>query len=335
MKFLKWLLITVLILAALVLIIPLFLPSSVSITAEEKVNVSPAQVFHATASFSNREKWDPWLTMEPGAEVNIVSEPEYVGSVYTWKGEKIGTGKMEVDSVVFGKYIASNIWFGEESQPSRVIWELEEADEGTRITWTFRSKGGYPFGRLMLTFMQGQMKSSFEEGLQMLKEELEANPPGLYNISEIEQSTLEPMHALVAPAEGTLEEIIPQMSALFSSVYTELSKQGLQVAGKGFTHYFDYDEEGETMNVLAGFQVSEPGKDAGGVMAKSYPEMDVIQVMHTGSYDYFEQSYMALQEYAGEHDLSLTNEAFEFYQVGMMEEDNPMKWKTLIAFPLK
>ncbi len=201
MRFLKWLLIVVLILAALVLIIPLFLPATISITAEEKVNRSPAQVFHATASFSNREKWDPWLTMEPGAEVHIESEPEYVGSVYTWKGDKIGTGKMEVDSVVFGKYIASNIWFGEETEPSRVIWELEEEGEGTRITWTFRSKAGYPFGRLMLTLMQGQMKSSFEEGLQRLKEELEASPPELHQTSQIGQRSVAPVYALIDRAE--------------------------------------------------------------------------------------------------------------------------------------
>lgn len=201
MKFLKWLLIIMLILAVLVLIIPLFLPSNISITAEEKVNVSPAQVFHATASFSNRKKWDPWLTMEPGAEVTIVSEPDYVGSVYTWKGEKIGTGRMEVDSVVFGKYIASNIWFGEETEPSRVTWELEEDGEGTKITWTFRSKAGYPFGRLMLTLMQGQMKSSFEEGLQLLKKELEANPPELQKTPEIGQSRMAPVYAPVATAE--------------------------------------------------------------------------------------------------------------------------------------
>ena len=201
MRFLKWLLIILLILAILVLIIPLFLPANISVTAKETVHVSPAQVFHATASFSNREKWDPWLTMEPGAEVNIVSEPDYVGSVYTWKGERIGTGKIVVDSVVYGKYIASNIWFGEESEPSRVTWELEEAEEGTRITWTFRSKAGYPFGRLMLTLMQGQMKSSFEEGLQMLKEELEANPPVLGHTSQAGRSSMVPVHAPVVPAE--------------------------------------------------------------------------------------------------------------------------------------
>jgi ABC-type glycerol-3-phosphate transport system permease component len=94
MKILKWLLYIVLVLAALVLIVPLFLPSTVQVSAEKEVAVSPEQAFHNLASYSDRNAWDPWLVDEPDAEFTIRSEPGYAGSEYTWNGKKIKTGRI-------------------------------------------------------------------------------------------------------------------------------------------------------------------------------------------------------------------------------------------------
>lgn len=121
MKILKWLLYTVLCIVTLMLIIPLFLPATVVVTSEKEIGVSPAQVFHNAASYADRNKWDPWLETEPEADFTLASEPDYVGSTYTWNGKKIRTGKMVVDSVTFGKYIASSIYFGDAPEPALVM----------------------------------------------------------------------------------------------------------------------------------------------------------------------------------------------------------------------
>lgn len=39
--------------------------------------------------------------------------------------------------------------------------------------------------------------------------------------------------------------------------------------------------------------------------------------------------------YVKSQELELTGAAFEFYVVGMMTESDPLKWQTLISFPLK
>lgn len=48
-------------LAALVLVIPLFLPPTVKVTTSKEITLSPAQVFYIVASYTDRNKWDPWL----------------------------------------------------------------------------------------------------------------------------------------------------------------------------------------------------------------------------------------------------------------------------------
>lgn len=150
----------VLIIIALILIIPLFLPATVEITSQKEIMLTPAQVFHHAASYTDRNLWDPWLETEPEAGYTIVPQPDYVGSTYTWNGKKIGTGRMVVDSVVFGRYIASHIYFGDDPDPSLVEWELEKTGEDTGITWKFTAKGKYPLERMMLNMMKGGMEET-------------------------------------------------------------------------------------------------------------------------------------------------------------------------------
>ena len=198
MKFLKWLLIIVLILAALVLIIPLFMPGTVKVTATKDIAISPSQVFYNIATYTDRGKWDPWLETDPDAEWKGESKPDYVGSFYTWNGKKIGTGQEIIESVEFGQYIAANIRFGDDPEGSLVEWNLQETEAGTNITWSFNSHMKYPIGRLMLNLVKGSLQSSFDKGLENLKVYLEANPPVLSSLGEIQRRKIPPINIDIA-----------------------------------------------------------------------------------------------------------------------------------------
>jgi hypothetical protein len=80
--------------------------------------VTPSQIFPSVASFENREIWDPWVSQDATTKVIIDSKLGYVGSTYSWDGEKLGTGKMQVVSVREESYIESSLWFGEVEKPS-------------------------------------------------------------------------------------------------------------------------------------------------------------------------------------------------------------------------
>jgi effector-binding domain-containing protein len=335
MKILKWLLCIVLVLVALVLVIALILPSTVTVSAEKEVAVTPLQVFHNAALFTDRNLWDPWLETEPEADFTIESNPDYAGSTYTWNGKKIKTGRMQVDSVVFGKYIASSIYFGENPEPNLVEWTLDKTDSGTMIEWAFTAEGTYPMGRLFLTLMKGGMLESFNRGLENLKAYLEENPPVLSSLGEIETGTVGPMSALVIGAKGTMDQFALQMSEMFPKLSMEVDAQGLQMAGPPFTHYLTYDEATGITEYLCGIQVTTEGTSTGEIMAKAYTEIPVIKAMHTGPYEEFERSYKIMMEYFEREGLTMTMEAFEFYYTDPRTEPLTTKWQTLIAMPLK
>lgn len=335
MKFLKVLLIILLVIAGLILVIPAFLPGEATVSAQTEIAISRERVFHQTAQYADRAEWDPWLSMEPDAKVTIRSQPGYVGSFYTWEGDKIGTGKMQVDSVHYPDYIASSIWFGESPDPSLVEWILNEQEGGTEVTWQFTSEGSYPFGRFMLLMMKGPLESSFTSGLADYKAFLEANPPELYELSDIKIEKSYATPAMVVPVSGTIQEIAEKLPTIFSQIAGEIQQQGLEPNGPPFAHFLDFDRESGFSNALIAMPVKEAGSVSGEVRPHFYEAIEAVAATHTGKYEYLASSYEALSEYVAANQLKVTGEAFEVFLLTPTDAANPMQWKTMIAYPLK
>jgi len=334
MKALRVILIIVLVLVAAILIVPLFSPSPAEVSAETTIALEPEDIFPTVASFVERYEWDPWYTQDSTADVRLEPKAGYVGSTYAWEGEKIGTGRMEVISVKENQYIESSLWFGDVDTPSLVEWNFEPVDGGTKVVWSFSQETTYPIGRLGMMFGKIFLKQSFELGLANLKEWMESKPKKSSSLGSISVEQMPAMQALVADGAGTMETIGEQLGELYGLLYAEAGEQQLEIKGAPFAHYLDFDESTGFSNYRAGIVVNKLGSDAGTVKAVTYPEMEVVQAVHTGPYEEFSTSYDELGAYIEAKELQVSGEAFEFYQVGMMAESDPSLWETLIAFPL-
>jgi AraC family transcriptional regulator len=335
MKALKIIGIIVAILVAAILIIPLFSPATVEVSSSIEMALEPGQIFPSVASFEGREDWDPWLTTDSTAHAHIVSKAGYVGSTYEWHGEATGEGKMEVISVEENAYIKSHIWFGGAEEPAVVEWDFQQVDGGTQVLWSFAAETDYPFGRLGMMIGKGFLKQAFDLGLANLKEVLESHPPAAGPLGPVSVGTLPAMETLVAAGAGSMSEMGQLLGELYGMLFAEAGKQGLEVSGPVFIHYLDYDESTNFSNFLAGVQLSAPGKSAGKVEARSYPETEAVQALHTGPYEQFVESYGKMGDYIAEHGIETTGESMEFYKVGMQDTQDPAQWQTLIVFPLK
>ncbi len=335
MKALKVVLIIVGVLVAAMLIVPLFTPATAEVSAEIEIALEPSQIFPLVASYSNRDVWDPWVAKDSTTVVTIESQPGYVGSTYTWEGEELGSGKMEVISVVENKHIESSLWFGDVDSPSLVEWTFESVESGTHVVWSFTQETTYPIGRLGMIFGKMFLKQSFETGLISLKEFMEANPPSVGFLGPITIETQPVMIAMVARGSGTMETIGQDLRRLYGMIMMEVENQQLDMAGAPFVHYLDYDEATGFSNYLAGIPVAKTGKISGEVGPLSYDEMKVVQAMHTGPYEEFVISYGQLDTYIKSNALDVTGEGFEFYLNDPVSEPDASKLQTIIAFPLR
>jgi len=115
-----------------------------------------------------------------------------VGSTYQWEGEMLGTGKMEVESVVENEYIKSSLWFGDTETPAVIEWTFEATEDGTRVVWSYAEETAYPFGRLRMLVGKSFLKKSFVTGLENLKSYLEENPPPVSYPGAISIETKDP-----------------------------------------------------------------------------------------------------------------------------------------------
>ncbi len=334
MKFLKWFLIVFLLIIGAVLIIAIFLPKKVTVSAETEIQESSILIFDGVAKFKDRPLWDPWVSTDSTTKVTINVEERYIGTSYEWDGEKVKTGKVVVDSIEFGQFISSSIEFGNQGNKSIVNWEFEENPGGTKVTWSFKADAPYPIGRLYMAIGKSMLQKSYEEGLENLKAYYENNEIHLSTLSELKKVTKPAMFAMVAEASGTMEEVTQNMSELFGAAYQEAMAQGLEVVGPGFGFYYNYDPEQGTTNVQCGFPVEAMGKSGKKVIARSFPEVKCLQAIHTGPYEEFEHSYNKMMEYVQKNQVNITWESFEEYLNDPSSEPYSTLWKTAIYFVL-
>jgi len=335
MKTLKIILIIVGVLVAVMLIVPLFTPATAEVSSEIEIALESSKIFPSVASFEEREVWDPWVASDSTTVVTIESQPGFVGSTYSWEGENLGAGRMEVISVTENEYIKSSLQFEDMDTPSVVEWTFAPSDGGTLVVWSFSQETTYPIGRLGMILGKVFLKRSFETGLTRLKEYLESKPQSMSSLGPITIETLPPFEAMVANGAGTMETIGEQLGNLYGMIMMEVGKQNLQVAGAPFIQYLDYDEVTGHSNYVAGIAVVKTGAASGDVYAVAYEEAEVVQAIHTGPYEEFTISYDKLDQYIITNGLELTGEAFEFYLSDPGSEPDPAKWITQIAFPLK
>ena len=172
MKILKWILIVVVVLVVLVAAVGYMLPREVVVATTEDIRQPPGKVFHFVAGFVDRTAWDPWIRSDTATKCTFDLKPGYTGSKYMWEGPKIGTGIMEVDSVVFGSYILNSVSFMKGSAIPEE-WTFTPTENGTHLTWTIKMVSDSPLERLMNHMFRGMIQKTIDSGRDDLKNYLE------------------------------------------------------------------------------------------------------------------------------------------------------------------
>lgn len=176
MKFLKWLLIIVLVIVAIFLVVALFLPSEYRLERSITINAPADVVYEQIADLKNWNNWGPWVKMEKEVDGSISEPSRGVGASMTWAGDTIGSGSIEVIKMEELKYMHSKLTF-EGDMESIDIWEFKQVDGGIRATWANEGELSYPIGRFFGLFLEGMMGDMYVEGLESLKQYTESMPP--------------------------------------------------------------------------------------------------------------------------------------------------------------
>jgi hypothetical protein len=176
MKALKIVLYFVLFLLAIVLIVPLFLGKTYSVSKTTSVNKPKTEVYDFMADFNTFDNWSPWNALDPNINTEVKGEPKTVGSSYHWQGNKdVGKGSMTITELtedkisIFLEFIEP---FQSTSPTEYIIKPISENE--TSVTWTMSGEMKYPFNLFLLFMdMEDAIGKDFDKGLLALKSELE------------------------------------------------------------------------------------------------------------------------------------------------------------------
>ena len=246
------------------------------------IDAPESKVRPAIENFAEWPKWSPWLCMEPDAKLDYRGTPGQIGHGYSWEGEVVGAGSMEIVAAE-GSTLRMDLNFLKPfKSQAKVVMEIQSAgDSQTEVTW--KMDGKMPF---FLFFMIGMMKAmigmDYERGLRMLKEYVETG--------EV-QSRTEFVGIVEAPTcqyvgvEGqcATDAIGESMGETMPRAHQLVTDSGLEISGSPGALYHEFDMKGRRCKYTNFMPVRLAKPIAGAVTGEIQP-CKALKVVHHGSY---------------------------------------------------
>ncbi len=144
----------------------LLLPKHVHVERQTTVAAAPEDILALAASNEGYQRFNPYLTSDPGLKITHFGPSTGVGSGFDFDGKE-GKGNQTVAEVTASS-VRYDIDLGAMGKPSQMI-QANPVGAGTLVTWSMDLDLGYnPVGRVFGLFMDGMVGKTFEQGLDNL-----------------------------------------------------------------------------------------------------------------------------------------------------------------------
>lgn len=146
MKFLKKLLVTVLVLFALFLLAGLFFPMELKVKKSRTIKAPKAVVKERLVNLKHFNEWSPWAENDSGTEYSYEGSMGEVGSTMKWDSdnENMGKGSYTLKRISGDSIFMELVFLKPHKSKSSSYYVLEEADTGVKVTWGFEQPLSYP-----------------------------------------------------------------------------------------------------------------------------------------------------------------------------------------------
>lgn len=167
LKFFAWL---ILIVVTLILVVPLFLPSSVSVSQSVNIKSDKVLIFRQINNLRNWSNWSPWKSDNPNS-ISVFSGPfSGAGSSHHWESEQMGKGSITITESYPYDSLVSRLDFGNRGS-AHDHWTISDSGDSVMVRWTFLADSlTYPIGKLNAWVMQWMIRPYQRDGLFHLKQ---------------------------------------------------------------------------------------------------------------------------------------------------------------------
>ncbi len=171
MRVLKYSLLGLLAVVALILLIGMALPSTYKVERSIEISAPMINVYPKVYDPKGWAQWGVWNRRDPGMQMTYSGPPAGVGAKWEWKSKSEGNGGMEIVKADFDKTVAYVLTI--EGMDSKLSGRLDFANAGSKVKVTWVGEGDMgmnPLGRWFALFMDKLLGPDFEGSLKNLKE---------------------------------------------------------------------------------------------------------------------------------------------------------------------
>ncbi len=170
MKFLKYLLIFVLLIAAILFGGGLLLSPKFTVLRSVEINAPPAVVYPLVADPRQWQKWSAWNRRDPSMQMSFSGEPSGAGAGWAWLSESQGNGRMAFTAAEPDEKIVYTLFFDDFDSVSSGSFLFESLGNGTRVSWILNGDmGSNPLMHWFALASDKMIGGDFEAGLANLK----------------------------------------------------------------------------------------------------------------------------------------------------------------------
>lgn len=319
MKFLKWLLIVIVLLAVAVIGYGYTLPDKSYVERSVVIAAPPATVYTVLNGFRQFNKWSPWAELDPDTAYTFEGPSSGVGAKMSWvsQDKSVGAGSQEILEVAPNQSIRIRLIFAGFDNGSIAAYTLAPADGGTRLTWSYEgdAKGSilYRYFGLMGDKMLGP---DYEKGLAKLKTLVESLPKADFSGAQIEllETQAQPIAYTYVELDGAQAATV--LAAAYAKVGAFMALNQLKQAGAPLTITHAFDEATKFWKCDAAIPVDRSD-------VASAPESEVkvgttyagkaVRIVHKGNLQAMEPSYAQLLAYMAAAGLESNGNSWEQY----------------------
>jgi effector-binding domain-containing protein/ribosome-associated toxin RatA of RatAB toxin-antitoxin module len=328
MKFLKRLLLGLLILVILLFAVSFVLPSKVHVERSTNIKTKPDAVYALVNDLRTYDDWMPWNKKD--SAMKKVNGETQVG-VNAWYS---CNGKLTITESVPNQKVVTQLDFGEHGV-SYGGWEMAAKGETTDVKWYMDSEASGNFltkaiSKYMFLFMDKMVGKDFEAGLAKLKTIAESKPVVAQKepTMKLETTTAKTMMVLyVADTAKTMADIGPVLGKAYGEIGAFMSKNNIQPVGPPLAWY--YGGQNAPYPLEAGMPASKlPATVEGRIKSRTVEGGPAIVVRFWGPYEMGDRAYTMINDWLKKNNKTANGAPYEVYIGDPEKEKDPYKVQT-------
>lgn len=335
MKILKYIGLGVLVLALLIILIGLFLPSQIRVERSIVVNTTSEVPFNLINDLSKFNDWSPWYKKDTNAIYTNSEITTGAGIWISWKSEKpeVGNGKLTITESKPNELIVTKLEF-EGWNPSTASYLFAAENNTTKITWSMDSDMGYNIiGRWFGLVMDKMIGKDYEKGLAAIKKICEEQPEQDKIVGfDVKLRTLIGQNFIyITNKDIEANQIGLKIGESLMKLDGYAKENNLTLAGPPFTVWYS------SRNFVAGLPIASEVKVDGNKEIKSGTQSscEAYVVSYYGAYGNTQGVYENMSAFITEKGKYPAGPTRELYLSDPVLEKDTAKWLTEIVFPVQ